>query len=100
MLLYHCNFGWPLVDEGPDIVWKGDWQAREQGDANRIFREGNQFRKCPRPLTEPHGGGEEAAFITIAADAQGCCNNGLYNSPHGISLALRFRKDQINWIVN
>src|SRR3546814_13453873 len=58
MLLYHCNFGWPLVDEGTDIVWKGDWQAREQGDANRIFREGNQFRKCPPPLTE-HNRSEE-----------------------------------------
>src|SRR3546814_8938308 len=22
MLLYHCNFGWPLVDEGTDIVCK------------------------------------------------------------------------------
>src|SRR3546814_17118987 len=95
MLLYHCNFGLPLVDEGTDIVWKGDWQAREQGDANRIFREGNQFRKCPPPLTEHNGGGEEAAFINIDADEQGRCNCGLYNSRLGIALALRFRKEQL-----
>ena len=23
MILYHCNYGWPLVDEGTKIVWKG-----------------------------------------------------------------------------
>ncbi|UCG58855.1 MAG: DUF4432 family protein, partial [Phycisphaerales bacterium] len=27
MLLYHCNFGWPLVDEGTDIVWKGQCKS-------------------------------------------------------------------------
>src|SRR3546814_3987547 len=89
MLLYQCNVGWPLVDEGTDIVWQGDWQAREQGDANRIFREGNQFRKCPPPLTEHNGGGEKAAFINIDADEQGRCNCGLYNYRLGIALAVR-----------
>ena len=23
MILYHCNFGWPLADEGSDILWEG-----------------------------------------------------------------------------
>ena len=31
MILYHFNFGWPLVDEGTDIIWKGEWQSREGG---------------------------------------------------------------------
>ena len=25
MLLYHLNFGWPLVDEGTDLLWDGSW---------------------------------------------------------------------------
>lgn len=100
MLLYHCNFGWPLVDEGTDIVWKGAWQPREQGNANRIFREGNSFRKCPPPLPEHSGPGEEAAFIDIQADASGRCSCGLYNSRAGIALALRFRKEQLPWLIN
>ncbi|MFS8617165.1 MAG: aldose 1-epimerase family protein [Solitalea sp.] len=100
MLLYHCNFGWPLVDEGTDIVWEGNWQAREQGDANRIFREGNDFRKCPAPLPEHRGAGEEAAFIDIRPDASGRCSCGLYNARLGMALALRFTKSQLPWLVN
>src|SRR5690606_25026073 len=29
MLLYHCNFGWPLVDEGTEILWRGNWKPRD-----------------------------------------------------------------------
>jgi hypothetical protein len=25
MLLYHCNCGWPLVDEGSALCWNGDF---------------------------------------------------------------------------
>lgn len=31
MLLYHFNFGWPLVDEGTDIIWQGPWETRAGG---------------------------------------------------------------------
>ena len=42
MMLYHFNFGWPLADEGTDIVWRGEWQACE-GDLNtETFREENK----------------------------------------------------------
>ncbi|HYH56405.1 MAG TPA: aldose 1-epimerase family protein, partial [Anseongella sp.] len=99
MLLYHCNFGWPLVDEGADIVWKGGWQPREKGGA-RIFREGNTFRKCPAPMEEHSGTGEEAAFIDIEPDAAGRCTCGLYNSRLGIALALKFSKAQLPWLIN
>ena len=27
MLLYHINCGWPLVDEGTEILWKGSWNV-------------------------------------------------------------------------
>ncbi len=40
MLLYHCNFGWPLVDEGTDILWNGKWFPR--------FDDGRQKNICGR----------------------------------------------------
>ena len=27
MMLYHCNFGWPLVDEGTDITLEREMEA-------------------------------------------------------------------------
>ena len=48
MLLYHFNFGWPLVDEGTDIIWKGKWQSRGGKDNDFIFNESNfpNLKKC------------------------------------------------------
>jgi hypothetical protein len=100
MLLYHFNFGWPLVDEGTNVIWQGKWQARYDGKENKIFREGNNFRKCPAPLEEHSGGGEEAAFIDPTPDHSGQWTCGLHNSRLGIAVAMRFQKDQLPWLTN
>jgi hypothetical protein len=99
MLLYHCNFGWPLVDEGADILWKGNWKPRE-GDQTKIFKKENNFRKCSAPLEAHNGSGEEAAFIDIAADGNGNAVCGLYNKMIGLAVLLRFSKNQLPWLIN
>ncbi|MFC5411093.1 aldose 1-epimerase family protein [Larkinella bovis] len=99
MLLYHFNFGWPLVDEGTDLIWQGDWQPRNPDQAT-IFVEGNDFRKCPAPLDDHNGFGEEVAIIDPQADDHGICTAGLHNANLGFALALRFRKDQLPWLTN
>jgi hypothetical protein len=100
MLLYHFNFGWPLVDEGTKIIWEGKWQPRETGTANKIFKEGNDFHRCPAPLEDHNGGGEEAVFIDIAADKNGDCNCALQNDTLGLLLKLKFQKKQLPWLTN
>ena len=99
MLLYHFNFGWPLVDEGADILWKGDWQPRE-GNSNKIFKDGANFQKCQGPLDEHGGTGEEAAFIDIATDEEGWCICGIHNPALGIAVSLKFQKAQLPWLTN
>lgn len=100
MLLYHFNFGWPLVDEGTDIIWKGEWQPRKGGINNQIFREGYDFRKCPAPLEEHSGNGEAVAFINAVPDNSGYCTCGLYNSKIGIVMAMKWQKKQLPWLTN
>ncbi len=100
MMLYHCNLGWPLVDEGAEIVWEGAWQSRDGNPNNPIFREGNDFKTCPAPLEAHNGGGEEAAFIDIDADAEGRCHCGIRNTALGIELAIHFQKSQLPWMTN
>ena len=100
MLLYHLNFGWPLVDEGSDIIWDGSWQSRDGAPDNKIFREGNNFRKCLAPLDEHSGGGEEAAFIDPTPDSSGQCTCGVYNPQIGLAVAVRFQKEQLPWLTN
>ncbi|GAB3492488.1 aldose 1-epimerase family protein [Spirosoma knui] len=100
MLLYHVNFGWPLVDEGTRIIWQGDWQAREGGMNADIFREGNDFRTCPAPLDAHNGTGEAVAIIDATPDDMGQCTAGLYNEKLGFAVALRFQKEQLPWLTN
>lgn len=99
MLLYHFNFGWPLVDDGADIIWQGDWKPRE-GNANRIFTHGNNYRKCPPPMDDHSGRGEEVAMIDIAADKNGWCKSGLYNDRLQFGVSIRFKKEQLPWLMN
>jgi hypothetical protein len=100
MLLYHFNFGWPLVDEGTDIRWSGTWKPRREDIESKIFREGNNFRKCPPPLDHHSGSGEEVAIINPTADAAGQCECGLYNAKLGLAIELRFQKEQLPWLTN
>lgn len=100
MILYHCNFGWPLVDEGTDILWKGTWKSAGRENDDKIFREGNNFRKCQAPLDAHKGGGEAVVFIDPVADASGLCVCGLHHSKENIAIALRFDKRQLPCLTN
>jgi hypothetical protein len=100
MLLYHFNFGWPLVDEGTKIIWQGDWQARDGGINDRIFRDGYDFKTCPAPLDDHLGTGEAVANIDVTADTNGLCTAGLYNEKLGLAMTLRFSKEQLPWLIN
>lgn len=100
MLLYHINFGYPLIDEGSLIVWNGTWQARDGDPNNRIFNSDNDFKSCPSPMEEHNGSGEDVAFIDPAADAEGACTAGIYNQNLGFAFKLEFLKKQLPWLIN
>jgi hypothetical protein len=99
MILYHINFGWPLADEGTDLIWNGELQKRE-GYKNKIFSEGNNYKKCPAPLEDHTGTGEEVGFIDIVADGNGDCICGIHNQQLGIAVSMKFRKEQLPWLTN
>ena len=100
MILYHCNFGWPLVDEGTDIVWKGKWASRGLDMDNAIFNSRHNFRKCQKPIESHRGGGEACGFIDVIADGKGACTVGLYNRKLGLALAIKYKKKQLPWLSN
>jgi len=100
MLLYHCNFGWPLIDEGTDILWNGKWHPRFDDGRHKIFTDTNNFRKCPAPLDSHNGTGEEVALIDIDSDPSGQCVCGLLNQSLSLGVVLRFSKKQFPWLIN
>ncbi|WP_019987495.1 aldose 1-epimerase family protein [Rudanella lutea] len=100
MLLYHLNFGWPLVDEGTRILAKGNWQARPDDMSRALFNPDNDYQTCPPPLDTHSGTGEGAAFINPTPNAEGQCTTGLYNPRLGLAVAVQFEKEQLPWLTN
>lgn len=99
MLMYHMNFGWPLADEGSQLLWEGDWQPRDEA-SKAIFREGGSFKTCPPAMAEHAGTGEAVAYIDIKAGSDGWCAAGLHNPRLQLAAVVRFKKSQLPWFVN
>jgi hypothetical protein len=102
MLLYHFNFGYPLVDEGTDILWEGAWQSRGGAGNDFIFNENNYpaLKKCLPPIKEHLGTGESVGYIDLEANPAGMCEVGLRNHQLGLEVKLSFPKKQLPWLIN
>jgi hypothetical protein len=100
MLLYHCNYGWPLVDDGTKIVWRGTCESRGLDMDNAIFNSRHDFRTCQKPLENHRAGGEACGFIDVAPDKDGMCTVGLHNEKLGLAVATRYRKKQLPCLAN
>lgn len=100
MLLYHFNFGWPLIDSGTRLLWEGTWEPREQGEDNKIFKDGHDFKTCQEPREDHRGGGEEAVIIKPNCDNQGLSKCGIFNANLGFALTLAFKNEQLPWLTN
>jgi hypothetical protein len=100
MILYHCNFGWPLVDEGTEIVWKGICKSRGLDMDNAIFNNTHNYRRCPPPMDSHRAGGEGCGFIDVTPDKAGFCTVGLYNRRLGLAVAIKYKKKQLPHLAN
>ncbi len=100
MMLYHCNYGWPLVDNGTQIIWKGTCQSRGMDMDNAIFNDKRDYRTCQKPLEIHRGGGEACGFIDVTPDKDGVCTIGLYNARLGLAVTTRYKKKQLPCMAN
>jgi hypothetical protein len=100
MLLYHCNVGWPLADEGSLLLWKGKTHKKNEKGELVEFTPEPQFKQCPA-LQDAHlGNGEEIAVVDVEADTDGKATCGIFNPGLGLSVVLRFSKKQLPWMTN
>jgi len=100
MLLYHCNFGWPLVDEGTDIVYKGSCRSRGMDFDNELFNEDHDYKKCQKALQSHNGSGESCGFVDVDSDKKGMCQAGLVNHNLPLALVMRYPKNQLPHLAN
>ncbi len=100
MILYHINFGWPLVDEGAKLLWAGAWQSFGREQDNSIFRDGVDVKRCSGVLSEHSGSGEACCYVDMKADKKGICQAGVVNDKLGLGSLITFKKKQLPWLTN
>jgi hypothetical protein len=100
MLIYHCNFGWPLADEGAVLLYRDQKSVQESIANNERSVSMDHFKKCPATLEAHNGSGEAVDFIDIAANKEGNCFCGIENKKIGIAVTLQFPKKQLPWLTS
>ncbi len=100
MLLYHCNLGYPLVDEGARICWEGTLRSRGQAQDDAIFAGAHDYRICPAPLAAHAGTGEACGFITPSVETDGLCRTGICNPVLDLGLQIEYDASRLPCLAN
>jgi galactose mutarotase-like enzyme len=99
MLLYHINFGWPLVDDGAAVVYRGQFKSRGLPMDDATFAV-DDVKQCRLPQESHTAGGEGCGFIDPKADKDGRCAAAIVNRKLNLAATINFRKDQLPCLVN
>lgn len=100
MILYHCNFGWPIVDEGTKIIWQGKCVSRGSENDDAIFNDKMNYKVCCKPTDKHRGVGEACGYTDVKTDKKGMCKVGLCNNKLKLALMLEYNKKQLPCMAN
>lgn len=98
MILYHINLGWPLVDEGSQVFWKGEIHAAKGSDAAPKPTK-NGFI-CPPPVDVHSGASEKVQFIRPYPANGSLSECGVYNPELNMMLLINYDPDQLPWLTS
>lgn len=96
MLLYHNNFGWPLVDSDTKLYWDGPAYSRGTINDDKLLQ--SDYKKVKSPI--PSKDAEACIFIDALANEQDQCSCGLINPNIGLQVEIQFNKQQLPWLTN
>ncbi len=88
--LYHINLGYPLIDEGTQIVLAGENAIYWGLDNHDATKTKANWKTVPAPLSAHRGSGERGVVLSPPADADGQATVGVIHPGAGIGLRLRY----------
>ena len=97
MILYHFNIGFPVLDDGARLITSSTRYVPRDKDAWDRHEEFSRFGP-PEPSFR-----EKVYFHDVAVDREGYAYAGIVNEKFdggkGIGVSLKFRKDQLNRLI-
>ncbi|MCC7146760.1 MAG: DUF4432 family protein [Phycisphaeraceae bacterium] len=88
--LYHCNLGYPLVDEDCKLIYRGPVTYVWPTELKPTSKELPALKTVRGPLESHRGSGEEGLLLDPRADRQGIAHVGLINRKRGLALELEY----------
>ncbi len=105
--LYHCNLGWPLLDQGARFVYRGKAQywtvppPPGQDIVQPMAADAmNRLKRVPAPLPQHEGMGERGLIVDTEAERDGWCRVGLINDKLKLGLEIRYPKAALPRMAN
>ena len=100
--LYHCNLGYPLLDEGARFIYRGRaqyWVVPPPPGQDIVqplaAAAMNALKRVPAALAEHVGGGERGLIVETEPDPDGLCRIGVVNERIQLGLEVSYRPEQL-----
>ena len=97
--LYHVNLGYPLVNAGAKLIYKGKASHLPPDDKITAAKL-NRLKKVTDPLEAHRGAGERVLMIDPKADRKGDCHVGLVNKKLGLAFELSYPQQCLPRLAN
>lgn len=105
--LYHCNLGWPLLDQGARFIYRGKaqyWIVPPPPGQDIVQPMAapamNKLKRVPPPLQEHAGMGERGLIVDAVAERDGWCRVGLINDKLKLGLEISYPKEALPRLAN
>ncbi len=105
--LYHCNLGYPLLDEGTRFIYRGKaeyWVVPPPPGQDIVqplnAAAMNRLKRVPDGLTQHAGSGERGLIVDTAAERDGWCRTGLINDKLKLGLEISYPKKALPRLAN
>jgi len=96
--LLHLNFGWPLLEKGSRLVFRGEVVPR--AGSEKWFADPRRYKVVPAPVAAHRGAGEDVAFIDPPPDRDGLCHVGIVNERLELGVEVTYPRRQFRRLVN
>ncbi len=98
MMLYHCNFGWPLLDKGSQFCWKGRLVEVFRDTADRFAK--GAWKIVPEAMNEHCGANEACAYFDVEADENDIVTAAIANPQLPLAVCIKYNKKQLPVLTN
>ena len=105
--LYHCNLGYPLLNEGAKFVYRGKadyWELPPMDDGSILpaitEKRMNRIKQVPGPLKEHVGANERGLLVEVEPDKKGLCHIGLINQKLGLGVEIEYPAKHLPKLAN